>query len=212
MGLEVLVPHVAHSRWMALVLRADAFHYGNAGDPEGAARRLIAIVRMARHLAESDPIVLSKLVGYGMLIRVQESADELMSYDMLDAAARRSLREELLRIDARDPLDAKGALALELQGAILIIRETRGYSETLEIDLSPVSDAEREKAIAQVRDGIARIEAAWDRPDAVDQITDITDSLTSPLARVAIGPMGPYREQVDLAAQRLREFIERLEP
>jgi hypothetical protein len=211
-GLEVELPHLAHMRWMSKVLRADAFRYGNAGNPEGAARRLIAIVRVAQHLAEAEPIVISKAVGFANLDSAHKSAGELMTYDMLDAAARRILREELSRIDARDPLDAKGALALEIESSIITIRKARGYDPDLEFDFTYVSDVEREEAIAQIRDAIARIEAAWDSPNAVDQMRDITDSLTNPIARYVVLIMPPYREQVDLAAQRLREFIDRLEP
>jgi len=211
-GLEVLVPHVAHNRWMALVLRADAFRYGNAGDPEGAARRLIAIIRISQHIAQAEPFVISKAVGFANLNSADESTRELLSYDMLDGAARRSLREELLRIDARDPLDAKGALPLELEGAIITIRKARGYDEDLQLDFTYVSDADREEAITQTRDGMARIKAVWDSPNAVDQMNDITDSLTNPIAGYVVVIMAPYREQVDLAAERLREFIERLEP
>lgn len=209
-GVGTLLPHIADMREMAVTLHADALRYGNAGESQDAARRVVAITRMGRHIAAAEPNIVGKLSGFGLLGLAEHAASELLSYDMLTDDSRHSVLEEIRRIDLHNPLDARGALALERQMAVTSLRNARGYDPDLDFDFSTFPDAAREEAIAQAGDAIAEMEAVWDHPDAVNEMRRIKDGLSNPFAQYMVAGIPAYRETIDRCEAFLREMIDEL--
>ena len=209
-GVGTLLPHIADMREMAVALHADALRYGNAGDSPDATRRLLALIRMGRHIAAAEPNFIGKVSGLELLSLAEHAASELLSYDMLTDDSRQSIFDEIRTIDLRNPLDARGALALEREMVVTSLRNARGYDPDLDFDFSTLPDAVREEAIAQAGNAIAQMEAVWDHPDAVNEMRRIKDGLSNPFAQYVVAAIPAYRETIERCEQFLQEMMDEL--
>ena len=109
-GPSVLLPHLGGFRRAARVLRADARRLLIAGDVDGAAERIAAMLRSAAHL-QSDRTLISNLVEQAI---VGVAVDELRTLaPRLSVERRLELRAMLLRYDPRDPFRMRQTLAIE---------------------------------------------------------------------------------------------------
>lgn len=205
-GVGTLLPHLDDLRKLAAVLSAEAFRRGKSDDPAGAADCINALIGMAEHAAAAEPCIVGKFVGYSLLGKAEYTSRELLSRDMLDAAARSRVAANLLAIDQQNPLDARGGLVLEEQMIVTTLRNARHYDADLRLDFAKLPDSEREEAIAEVRSAIARMNEVWDHPDAANEMDQIAKGLSNPIAQYTVVIFPAFRKRVDECRSHLQKF------
>ena len=211
-GMQTLLPHLAVMRRMMWALCIDAMRAAKDGDQNAAAERLAAVVRMSRHCAGSDPVMVGKVVAFSGLAVVGGIVDELGVDYFRDEAARRILLAELHAIDLNDPFDAIGALPAERDAVLISIRKVSGSGSNRQVADPRYSREACDAAIEELPGAFAQMEAVWFNPNAAADIERIVGGLSSTPARQVAAGLAPYRRQVERTKENLEELIAALEP
>ncbi|MEO1007006.1 MAG: hypothetical protein AAFX79_00390 [Planctomycetota bacterium] len=199
-GFDALLPHLRSMRQSAWLLIVDARRVAAAGDLSGAAERLAATLRMARHVA-SDFTMISSLVAVSMAHSACVQAAWLLEQPGLADAQREALHAAALGFDPEDPFNLVGALTIEQDMVGLLATKYRGpdagrrFAEGFIGDNWEGLEAE-ERAVAAM-DG-PRFREAIDRTvDAYDLLIDAwlaedaEERLAAWGARLEAGDFGP---------------------
>ena len=110
-GWATLLPYLGMIRDHARLLAADATRLAPT-DPDAAAERLAALVRIAGHM-RSGEVLIGKLVGYATLALAVERIIAIEQSHGFGPDARAALDRALDTIDLDDPLKTSDALRIE---------------------------------------------------------------------------------------------------
>lgn len=111
-GPWVQLPQLGKMRGAARLLRLDARRLAIAGQPEAAAERLAALIRLSRHSAE-PPLFISSLVGVAICGLAVHEAEDALGAGKLNPAAQRTIAAALDTLDAKDPFSFKESIRSE---------------------------------------------------------------------------------------------------
>lgn len=115
LGFEILLPHLRPMRTGAQLLAADARRLQDEGDLKGAAERVGAIFRMARHLdGERSHLLIETLVGGSIFALACGEAERLAGDGVLTPETRDLLVAELDRFSGEDPVRFKDGFRREV--------------------------------------------------------------------------------------------------
>lgn len=192
-GFQALISHVTPLRRDARMLNADAARLALAGDPEGAAKRIAAMLRMAGQ-ARQDGILISSLVGTAIAKSAAARATWMIDRGQMTPAAAGIVLEAARALLTDDPFGARSSIAAE--GLVLLESSRRQYTgpdagKRFAAIIAPGEQAD-ERALGQVEamDGaglmaaLVRVEryyrdavSVWDQPDAAQQLGAMAGNL-----------------------------------
>lgn len=222
-GPTVLLPHLGRFRQAARLLHADARRLLIAGDVNGAAERIAAILRSAAHL-QSDRTLISQLVEQAIVALAVEELRTLAP--RLSEAHKTELRAMLLRYDPRDPFRYRQTLAVERDVMSTWLRSSTAeqigvmmkefeYTDRAREagekyrSLTPEQHAEQVRKYVQVYNEMIE---AWDAGDQA-RLARIADGLKSGsersgvLASYLAADIAGMFKRLDKAQQTVREGL-----
>ena len=215
LGIWATLPHLAPMRDAARVLAADARRLRAGGEPEAAAMRLAALVRMSRHACE-DPVLIGSLVGVAIGNLTCSEMQHFARSGELTDEARRTLTDALTELEQDDPFRLREAVGQERDiflpwfGAMLRDSDAEQTRELLALFGEEPSeellalDAQRLTAATdRARKYFDLVIEVWDKPDAPARLKEVEALLES-------GGFGAVAQAVGASASRVHENGERI--
>ena len=151
-GYAVLMPHLSPLRKIGRLMVADARRMALEGDFAGAAERLAATLRLARHMT-GDRTLISSLVSVAISDQAMKEGLWLLERSQNAPAVREALVAGVGRFPHDDPYFVEGALRVERDMIGLLARQFSGpkagqdFLDAFATSLSPETD-EPARAIA----------------------------------------------------------------
>lgn len=224
-GLGMTLPHLGKLRLAARALRMDARRAAMRGDAARAVEDLLAIRRMARHLA-SEPIAISKLVTIAIDSLALDEAIALAGSGKLSAAQ----RDELLSDIAATPLDdifkaselflgERTLLAAQFSphgpGLRERVKSMRDLvSPEIYGKLIAMSDAELQSQVRMVEAVLGELQAAWKKAEPTGAISQIQEDIAAGkhgvLSQAFTPSFSNMRASCDKAIARVRNATDAL--
>ena len=229
-GIKAMLPHLQSMRGGARLLWVDAERIAPT-DPDGAAERIAATIRMAIQL-ESDRVLISNLVGVALVTVAIDHIDALMASGDLTADGRDKLLELLRSIDPRDPLEVRTAIVTEEDVFLTWVEReydgpdgpARFIAELGEVAKSPnsytreinaMSEREFDAALKRAHRAYADVLTIWDSPDAFAKLRTFHETVEQgvygPVAQMLMPNLSGLRERIDKFVVKLDDSIDRLE-
>lgn len=220
-GFAAPLPHLAKMRASARVLIADARRLTLQRDSVGAARRVAAVILMARHV-RTDRTVYSVRSGQSIAVDLgMAEARRMAELQVLTDESRKILLDAMQKMSVPDPFGMLDALEVEpivIRDSIKRVCKGPDASKIFIEKFSPQSKPEeRAKAgISQLgeaelqtageRMAVAYLEAKanWDSPDALKQIRGIQE-------QKAAGDYGPVAALTGSDLGHMRMIVGRLQ-
>jgi cytochrome c551/c552 len=202
-GFMVMLPHLSKMRSSVRMLRVDSRRVLLEGDDVGAAERLAAMIRMAGH-ARNDRTLISSLVSAAICSVTLDETEAALQAEKLTPEARAIIASALDKIGTDDPFAMKAAIRGEQRLTALWIKQTfhgeaagkklveTGLISTTEGNLKAsqaiavMNEAQLTTAVDVLNPYYDQVLAAWDKPDAVQQL----ESLAQRVTNGEFGPMG----------------------
>lgn len=148
-GHAMMMPHVGSMRTLGLVMVADARRLALAGDPQGAADRLAAALRLARHLSNDRILIVSLLANQIGEMAIKESFWLLGRTGDADGV-KASIHAALERFSEDDPFFFEAALrterdivahiGVEFQGPTAVMDYMRAFASRAEFESADEAD------------------------------------------------------------------------
>ncbi len=229
-GINAMLPHLRPMRDGAHLLWADAERIAPT-DPDGAAERVAATIRMARHI-EGDRVLISNLVAIALVNGAFERIEGLVVQGDLSADGRDKILELLRSIDPRDPLEVRTAIVTEEDvflawvgreydgpdGPARFIAELGELAEspnTYKREIEAMSERQFEAALKRAHRAYADALTIWDSPDAFARLRTFHETVEQgvygPIAQMLVPNLSGLRERVDKFVIKLDNSIDRLE-
>jgi hypothetical protein len=235
-GVMVLLPHLGKLRADARLLRVDARRLEIAGDSEGAAERLAALIRMSKHAA-GDDILISSLVGVAICNLAIEETDAALAAGKLTPAGAHAILAALDTLDHTDPFHMKGALRGEQRWSLQWVKANFHGADAgkqlvatgvLTMDEGGVShevsdaaraiglmnEAQLDAAVDLASPYYDKAIAAWDAPDAPAQLEALAQRVTNgefgPIGRIFTPAISKCRESATKADARIASIRAKL--
>lgn len=122
-GVAALLPHLGKLRADARLLLVDARRLEMTGDADGAAERLAAMIRIARHAA-GDRFIISSLVSMAICTLAIAEVDAAIDAGKLTPSARATVLAALNTLDKDDPFGVKPGIRGEQRGTLEWIKRS----------------------------------------------------------------------------------------
>lgn len=212
-GFMALLPHLAHARTGARVLRIAAHEKLLAGEADAAAGYVAAMTRCATHVS-GDGVLISSLVATATGMSACEEAAVIFRSGKLSPGARSDLVKALRALDTADPMNIRATLAFE--GAVIPNYMERTYTgprsgeqiaaffrqmnspgpesaKALE-QIGSLDEAGVRAELKRVRDVYGEIYAAWNLDSDGSKLKEINRRTSSgadgPMAQVLCPSLG----------------------
>lgn len=208
------LPHFGAMRTLSKILQTDAYRCLNANDTRGAAQRVAAIIRLARHMAEEGQTpALTKLTGFAIVGLATFVAEEYV--DWFSNQDRAIIGAELKRIDLANPFNIIASVEIERQILVEMIPQ-RQEIILMDDDLrfttwtNTLTEQEQASLIANIDYASREVVRLWYAPDAVDRLRQLPGADDDgPLGQM-IDTMPSIREKASETAATIRSAIELL--
>jgi hypothetical protein len=196
-GLNAMMPHLGQLRGLARVLRADATRLSAAGDAQGAARRIAAMLRLAAHITAGGRSQIELLVGCAV---AQMGCDLAASTPGLgQAAAKAEVQQALVSVQAGGVLNSSAIVREDgrLTAGALRSGQVPAGIKVMGKEVASCTPAEREAAAKKLEAFSAEVVAAWDAPGAAATLAGIVKRAEAEGLGDILGSPGKARESVD---------------
>jgi len=226
-GIGTLLPQLGTMRNTAKLLVNDARRLRGT-DPDGAAERLAAVIRLGEHAAQTSAVI-GSLVGVAIVEMARTEAQKLLDAGEISREQALVIAEALGRVLTQDPFHAEEALRVEGESLPAWIRGTyRGKNAGRELaklsGLLAMEDVDkgsvgklqrmREEEVAKQADmmtlAYGEILKAWRAEDPVAEMNRIEERVVSgeygPLSRLLIPALQRFRTQTLDAERKLTEL------
>jgi hypothetical protein len=190
--LRAELEHLPQTRALARVLCIDALRLADLGDPDSAAERLAAVVRMSARAAQGDLLV-TRVVAMANMLLVTDSINELIGQNALGTGHRTLIGDALATLPD-DPFDVRGALTGEFD---LLAQSLRRGLVDARLTGGPVPSERRELAAVELERLGRELPEAWDAPDAVAAIGEVEASVDDDLVRAIMPSISGFRVQYE---------------
>lgn len=226
-GVGTLLPQLTVMRSTAKLLVSDARRLRGT-DPDAAAERLAATIRLGEHAAQTSAVI-GSLVGVAIVELARTETQTLLDAGELSRERAMAIDAALDRVLTEDPFHAEDALRSEAGSLPAWIRsEFRGRNAGRElaklsgllavedVDKSSVGQLQRmrEEEVARQADTMAlaygEILRAWRAEDPIAEMNRIEERVVSgeygPLSRLLIPALQRFRTQTLDAERKLTEL------
>lgn len=203
-GLATMIPHLGMTRELTRVLRADAARLLAAGDADGAAKRIAAILRLAAQLAKPAHTVIEVLVACAL---AQTAADFIAENPALAGAAwKTDIQNAIVPLNVADPFNSSAVVARDGEMVVRALREgkTVDMSSMGGRNWTTVSQADRDAAAAKLQALNAEAVTAWTAPDAVTRLAALADRAQAQGVGDVFSRLDKARAAVDKTRDSLR--------
>lgn len=196
-GLNTELPHVAMLRSLARALKADAARLLAAGDADGAARRVAALLRMAAQTSRQGHFTIELLTAAAI---ARLGTDFVNSNPQVAHAAwKTDIQNALADVERGGTLDSWAVLQREADLSVQWMREGTlpDMGSQGGHNWPAMNQAERETAAAQLEGLMRESASAWRAPDAAAQLGAIAARAVRQPALDLYPPLGRIRTTID---------------
>lgn len=204
-GLGTMIPHLGTTRELSRVLRADAARLLAAGNPDGAAKRTAAVLRLAAQVAKPAHTIIEMLVACAL---AQSAADFVTENPALAGAAwKTDIQNAIVSVNLADPFNSSVAVARDGDMVVRALREgkTVDMSSMGGRNWTTVGQAERDAAADRLQAINAQAVAAWNAPDAVTRL----GALAARAQAEGVGDVFSRLDNARKAVDRVRDSLKR---
>ncbi|MEK6703991.1 MAG: hypothetical protein AABZ53_17165 [Planctomycetota bacterium] len=172
-GLEALMPHLGKVRALGRVLKADAGRLLEAGDLDGAAKRIAAIERLAAHVLRPAHSIIELLVANAVARLGTEFVNQHPA--LAKAPWKTDVQQGLAELE-QEISRTGGAISHDMDMTLKALREG---SKMLDLrsgggrNWAAVGQAEREEAVKKLQAIQVEVGKAWNGSGAVARLAAI---------------------------------------
>lgn len=203
-GLATELPHLAMTRALARVLRADPARLLAAGDAAGASKRVAAIERLAAHVLDPAQSVIELMVACALGQLGAEFVNE--NAGLAKGAGKPDLQQAIKNLQQRVSKNTGTIVRRDGDMVIKSLREGKMLDMSSAADgrdWTKVSKPEREAAAKKLVAIYAEIGKVWDAPDAVSRL----EALGKRAKDEGVGDLFPALDKSRKAVDELKKAL-----
>lgn len=204
-GLNAMMPHLGKVRGLARVLRADTSRLLAAGDADGAAKRIAAMLRMANQVGRGGRTTIELLVAAA----VGAMAAEFITANpaLAKAAWKTDIQQAIVEVERDGVLNSPAIIGAELELTSTSLRQNKvpDMSSMGGKNWPMIDQAERDAAASKLEAMRNDVIAAWSAPDAVSRLA----TLAGRAKQEGVGDLFTAYDKARTAVDRLRDSLRR---
>jgi hypothetical protein len=181
------------------LLDADAKRCLAEANPVAAGARAAAMLRMSRHLSQSNHMSIELSIACSMADGALKLLSDRIDPGMLPDQIRNEVKDALAALDTPDFMNGKQTVLADLD---LSVRSYRAGKIDKDLEGHTFSKADQDRAAAEVEAAVSKVAAAWSSPDPPTALTAVSAG-TSPAAQITLSYLPKLWKAVSETRQRV---------